>query len=228
MRIWIVIAPLVLAACAGQQATTDEDTTTSSSTTSTSPPNAPDPEPPGEITTTREATTTSEPLAGNVASETNQIIFRLDPPSTFEENGLRLEVTYISFQSREDLLAQAEDDADKAFLEAMIEEQTQTIVRVEAVLANNSGETVSWHPSQGTLQIGSEQRDANPFLSPDEIGGNDILDGTEDDGLAIFEFRTPRDELFATGQARYVVGPAFDDDFNEVAGEADLTITWEP
>lgn len=209
---------VLLAVSCGVETTQDETTTTTSSTTM--PPSDP-PDPPDPVTEEPEeegeATTTTEAGGG--------VVIELTEPAIFEENGLRLEIDALAFLSLEEAVAEA-DEFDRATIEAIVAEETETLVYLRGTLANNSDATVHWHPSQGTLQIGTEQQDANLFFTPDELGGNDILDGTEDEGFVVFEFRTPRDELVEVGSARFVVSEAFDDDFNQVAEKVDLTLEW--
>lgn len=146
--------------------------------------------------------------------EPDLVAFVFTPPVTFDQRGLGLAVTGISFQRLRQAGAPLDDGS--------------TIVRLELTLVNRSGSAVSWHPDQGTLHIGSQVENGSLILGSAPVGGNDIPDGTVVSGEAVFAFGSGQEELVEAREARYVVGEALHPTPGPVLGEVDLVLRWEP
>lgn len=146
-----------------------------------------------------------------------------EPPVLWEKGGVRLEVQGVTLSSVE----AAEEDFPG--IQAELDPATETLVLLTLTATNATGDTISWHPNQGTLVIGSEQVDASIWHS-DDIGEVAWFDGVEMSGAVVFEFTSTFEELAPVGLARYIVTSAHSsDDYGvDYGGDAMMDIAWSP
>ena len=141
------------------------------------------------------------------------------PAVKYSGAGLTFRIEGLTIYSRDDL---AEEFPD---VEGTLEDSTRSIVVATARLNNKTGGLISFHPNQGTLVIGNEQVDANLFVSDGDVGG-EIRDGVEREGTIVWEFESGKEKVVKVGRAEFSAGPAFDDDFNDITSDVELSLKW--
>jgi hypothetical protein len=89
-----------------------------------------------------------------------------------------------------------------------------TLLSISMQVNNTSPETLSFHPNQGTIVVGSEQQKADLFMSED-VGG-DFIGEVKKTGKEIFILETPPEEIKSV---KYVIDPPFSLDKFETPGD---------
>lgn len=144
----------------------------------------------------------------------------LDDPVVYEDSGVRLSVTGVGLSSMDS------PEADES-LGDFVEDDTQTVLALEMTASNDSGGMVDFYPDQGTVHVGREQVEADLFLS-ESVGGADMRDGVDNNGLVIWQLTAPYDEVVAEGQLTFAASaPVDSESFDRVGGEVELTVEWD-
>lgn len=156
--------------------------------------------------------------------ESGQRIIEFDSPFTHEDSVSSLAVTGLGITSRE----WAEGEMSDEEIEFTFGEDGQTIVVLRVEAENISEQVLAWYPNQGQIVLGSEQLDAEVFIS-DNVGESEWQPGVARDGNVIWVSTTPFEEVEQLGELRYLVNAAADaEDFSAAGEDVDLTVTWEP
>lgn len=155
-----------------------------------------------------------------VATDDWRYVEEFDEPFVWEENAVRLSITGIG-------LTDATSDEVPTDVTDFLDDGAQVVVVLEMTASNDSGQTIDFYPDQGTIQLLREQVDADLWFS-DSIAGFDWRDGVDDSGQVFWVLtNTSYEDAVQAGQLDYAASPVFSsEEFEEVAGSAELTITW--
>lgn len=155
-----------------------------------------------------------------VATDDWRYVEEFDEPFVWEENGVRLSITGIG-------LTDATSGEVPTDVTDFLDDGAQVVVVLEMTASNDSGQTIDFYPDQGTIQLLREQVDADLWFS-DSIAGFDWRDGVDDSGQAFWVLtNTSYEDAVQAGQLDYATSPVLSsEEFEEVAGSAELTITW--
>jgi hypothetical protein len=169
----------------------------------------------------------SDPTATEAGSPSDvtrdewQFARELEEPESWEENGITVEVTGISINdaTHPDLPSRVGD---------FLDDDVQTVVVLEVAVANDSGESISFNPNQGTLMVVREQTNADLWFT-DNFAGSEMLDGTDDGGQVFWMFKdTSFEDAIANEQLTYIARPAkTSEEGEELTGEVELVIRWD-
>lgn len=144
----------------------------------------------------------------------------LDDPVVYEDSGVRLSITGVGLSSMDS------PEVDES-LGDFVEDDTQTVLALEMTASNDSGAMVDFYPDQGTVHVGREQVEADLFLS-ESVGGADMRDGVDNNGLVVWQLTAPYDEVVAEGQLTFAASaPVDSESFDQVGGEVELTVEWD-
>ena len=154
------------------------------------------------------------------ASDDWRYVEEFDESFVWEENGVRLSITGIG-------LTDVTSDEVPADVTDFLDDGAQVVVVLEMTASNDSGQAIDFYPGQGTIQVLREQVEADLWFT-DSIAGFDWRDGVDDSGQVFWVLTsTSYKDAVQAGELAYIAGPVFSsEDFEEVAGAAELTITW--
>jgi hypothetical protein len=143
-----------------------------------------------------------------------------DEPFVWEENGVRLSITGVG-------LTDATSDEIPSDVAEFLEDGAQVVVVLEMTASNDSGQAIDFYPSQGTIQLLREQVEADFWFS-DSFAGSEWRDGVDDSGQVFWQLTsTSYDDALQAGELTYTTSTVFStEDFEEVAGGAEITVTW--
>jgi hypothetical protein len=155
-----------------------------------------------------------------VATGDWRYVEEFDEPFVSEENGVRLSITGIG-------LTDVTSDEVPTDVTDFLDDGAQVVVVLEMTASNDSGQVIDFYPDQGTIQLLREQVDADLWFS-DSIAGFEWRDGVDDSGQVFWVLTsTSYEDAVQAGQLDYATSPVFSsEEFEEVAGSAELTITW--
>jgi hypothetical protein len=166
-------------------------------------------------------TATEAGSASDVTRDEWQFTHQPPQPVTWEENGIRVEVTGVSINdaTHPDLPTRVAD---------FLDDDVQAVVVLELAVANDSGASISFNPDQGTLLLAREQTNADLWFS-ESIAGSEMLAATDDGGQVFWMLRdTSFEDAIAEEQLTYTARPAkTSDEGEEVAGEVTLVVRWD-
>jgi frataxin-like iron-binding protein CyaY len=203
-------AALVLGGCGGETAETEPETSADDVADEAATDDDAD-ETPEEPTEAAEEPTEA---ADDAADEAADNLLPIET-QTIETGGFVLTVENLGYLSRDDL----GDDADE-----VLDDRTQTLLALDLTVENTTEDTLSIYPDQGTLVIGSEQTEAQFWLS-DQVGG-DFYGTVTKEGMVFFESSQDGDDIRDLGEVRYLVDGPHDEDLDRTGDDVDATISW--
>lgn len=163
----------------------------------------------------------SEPSPSDETRDEWQFALELEEPETWEQEGVRVEVTALTLNdaTHEDLPSEVADFLDDDVL---------TVAVLEIEIANDSGETISFNPNQGTLLIAREQVNADLWFT-ENFGGSEVMDATDDGGRVFWMFRdTSFDDAVANEQLTYIARPAKVAEEDEaLTDDVEIVVRWD-
>ena len=154
------------------------------------------------------------------ASDDWRYVEEFDDPFVWEDNGVRLSITGIG-------LTDVTSDEVPSDVTDFLDDGAQVVVVLEMTASNDSGQVIDFYPGQGTIQVLREQVEADLWFT-DSIAGFDWRDGVDDSGQVFWVLTTTSyEDAVQAGELVYIASPVFSsEDFEEVAGSAELTVTW--
>jgi hypothetical protein len=143
-----------------------------------------------------------------------------DEPFVWEENGVRLSITGVG-------LTDATSDEIPSDVAEFLDDGAQVVVVLEMTASNDSGQEIDFYPSQGTIQLLREQLEADLWFS-DNFAGSEWRDGVDDSGQVFWQLtNTSYEDALQAGELTYTTSSVFStEDFEEVAGGAEVTVNW--
>jgi len=169
-------------------------------------------------------------IVGEEVSEENNVVVEEESPTTStttEENSEVLDIgesaeteigkltlikakkvddtfTTGSFEMTIGTISIAEIMPKQSYRQIFDNREKATLVSIGMKVENTSPETIMFHPNQGTIVVGQEQKDANIFMS-DNIGG-DFIGQVIKEGKVMFIMTTPPEDI---SSVKYVVTAPF-------------------